>query len=94
MRYDRGRQVYSGKIVNGKWHFDQGVFDSPSGAASGLAVTKKDEKTKLNGYNYLEFRLPGSEKWVFLRDLRDARGRKEIDLSKVVLMKAKQPIGK
>jgi hypothetical protein len=34
-----GRQ-YAGEIVDGKWVIEGKTFDSPSGAASGVALTK------------------------------------------------------
>lgn len=70
MYYDRGRQFYEGQISNGRWMVAGRVFDSPSGAASELATTKKGEKTKLNGWNYFEVRTSDEEDWTSLRLLR------------------------
>lgn len=70
MEYNRGKQIYDGTISNGKWIVDGRVFDSPSGAASELAVTKKGKSTKLNGWLYWKVKLPGATEWKSLRLLR------------------------
>jgi hypothetical protein len=70
MPYDRGTQKYKGRIENGKWHINGKNFESPSGAASELAVTKKGKATKLNGWNYWEVKRPGDSQWIPLRALR------------------------
>src|SRR5260370_41587744 len=44
MRYS-GRQ-HEGEIVDGKWIIDGKTFDSPSGAASGAAITKGGKRTR------------------------------------------------
>ena len=78
MIYGRGRQVYEGRITNGRWLIKGRAFDSPSGAASELAVTKEGSKTKLNGWNYWEVKFPGESKWVRLGVLR-SQARKTLD---------------
>ena len=70
MEYDRGKQVYEGKIVDGKWVVDGRTFDSPSGAASALARTKKGNPTRLNGWLYWKFKRPGETEWKLLTDLQ------------------------
>lgn len=70
MEYDRGKQIYEGVIKDGKWVINGRVFESPSGAASELAVTKKGKSTKLNGWIYWQVKLPGETKWILLKDLR------------------------
>jgi hypothetical protein len=47
MEYN-GRQ-HQGQIVDGKWIIDGQEFESPSGAASGVALTKRGQKTRLDG---------------------------------------------
>jgi len=73
--YDRRRQSREGCIDDGKWTFGTITFDSPSAAASELAVTKKGEKTRLNGWLYFDVREP-SGKWVSLDSLRRRKGSK------------------
>ncbi len=71
MEYDRGRQVYEGEISNGKWVVDGRTFDSPSGAASALAVTKRGKPTSLNGWLYWKVCRPGQDmEWVPLKSLQ------------------------
>lgn len=70
MEYDRGRQVYEGKILDGNWVVAGRTFDSPSGAASELAVTKRGESTKLNGWLYWKVKRATDKEWVPLRSLR------------------------
>ena len=68
MRYN-GRQ-YNGVILNGKWVVEKKTFDSPSGAASGVAVTKGGRKTRLDGWNYWDVKLPHESSWKRISDLR------------------------
>jgi hypothetical protein len=41
IRTSYNRRTYEGQIVNGSWAIGEHNFDSPSGAASGVAVTKR-----------------------------------------------------
>jgi hypothetical protein len=68
MKYN-GRQ-HQGEIVDGKWIIDGHEFESPSGAASGVAITKNGKKTRLDGWIYWEVRLVGENQWTPLRSLR------------------------
>ena len=68
MRYN-GR-LYEGEIVDGKWVVDGKTFDSPSGAASGVAITKKGKHTRLDGWIYWEAKQPGEDKWKRIAALR------------------------
>ena len=81
MEYDRGKQGYEGKIINGKWVVDGRTFDSPSGAASELAVTKKGKATKLNGWLYWWVKLPGETEWKSLRNLRSQAQSRVVSLA-------------
>ena len=67
------RRTYEGQIVNGSWAIGEHNFDSPSGAASGVAVTKRGERTRLDGWIYWQVKLPGSDAWQPLESLRPAR---------------------
>jgi hypothetical protein len=68
MRYN-GRQ-HEGQVVDGKWIVDGKTFDSPSGAASGVAITKSGKRTRLDGWIYWEVRVPGDESWMPISGLR------------------------
>ena len=50
MRYN-GR-TYEGQIVDGSWAIGTQKFDTPSGAASGIVVTKKGNRARLDGWIY------------------------------------------
>lgn len=74
------RLTYSGQshtalIDQGKWTADGKTWHSPSGAASGLARTKRGKRTRLDGWNYWEALLPGETDWVPLREIRAKGGR-------------------
>lgn len=71
MSYQRGRQVYEGRFLNGKLIVNGQSFDTLSAAASALAVTKDGTTTNLNGWNYWETRFPGEGKWRSLKEMRD-----------------------
>jgi hypothetical protein len=68
MRYN-GR-LYEGEIVDGKWVVEGKTFDTPSGAASGIAVTKKGKTTRLDGWIYWNAQLPGDTDWKPIRSMR------------------------
>ena len=68
MRYN-GRQ-HEGEIVDGKWVIDGKLFDSPSGAASGVAITKSGKSTRLDGWIYWQVRVPGETSWTPIGALR------------------------
>ena len=77
MPYGRPKTIYSGEIVNGEWVIEGQRFDSPSGAASGVAITGKGEKTRLNGWVLWEVQKPGEQEWTSLNRLRN----KEVTLA-------------
>lgn len=68
MRYN-GRQ-HEGQIVDGKWVVEGKTFDSPSGAASGIATTKRGKRTRLDGWIYWEVKPPGDTSWTAIHALR------------------------
>ncbi len=70
MEYDRGRQIYEGRFLNGKLIVDGQQFESLSAAANALAVTKDGNKTSLNGWNYWKVKFPGETTWRPLNALR------------------------
>ncbi|MDD2704535.1 MAG: hypothetical protein PHU07_04260 [Acidocella sp.] len=71
MEYDRGRQVYEGQFLNGRLVVDGESFDTLSAAASALAVTKNGKKTRLNGWEYWQVRIPGELFFKSLKQMRD-----------------------
>jgi hypothetical protein len=73
MRYN-GRH-HEGEIVDGKWIVDAKSFDTPSGAASGIAITKRGKKTRLDGWTYWEARVPGDTTWTPISALRQKSNR-------------------
>lgn len=68
MRYNN--HTYEGQIVDGSWVIGDRRFESPSGAASGVARTKKGKPTRLDGWIYWQVKLPGEESWKPLESLR------------------------
>jgi hypothetical protein len=72
MRYN-GRQ-YEGEIVDGKWVIEGKTFDSPSGAASGIAITKSGNTTRLDGWIYWEVQAPSDTGWTPIKTLRPWSG--------------------
>ena len=70
MEYNKRR--YEGEIVDGKWVIGGKTFSSPSGAASGIAITKNGEKTRLDGWMYWEVKQPGESQWKRISALRKA----------------------
>jgi hypothetical protein len=81
MRYN-GRQ-YEGEIVDGKWVIEGKTFDSPSGAASGIAITKRGKTTRLDGWIYWEIQAAGDTGWTPIKALRPA-GSTHVSLEELV----------
>lgn len=67
-----GRQ-YDGEIVDGNWVIEGKAFGSPSGAASGSAITKNGKTTRLDGWIYWEVQAPGDAGWTPIKALRPKR---------------------
>lgn len=70
VRMDYNNRTYEGKVIDGLWVIDDKYFDSPSGAASGVALTKKGKTTRLDGWAYWKAKLPGEDKWIYISSLR------------------------
>lgn len=70
VRMDYSGRSYVGQIIDGEWVVGQERFDSPSGAASGIALTKKGNRTKLDGWKYWSVRRPGETNWTPLSQIR------------------------
>lgn len=73
LRMDYNQRRYEGFILDGEWVIDGQKFSSPSGAASGVAITKSGDKTKLDGWGYWEVMQPGDTSWTALKNLRRAK---------------------
>jgi len=63
-------QVYTGRIENGQWLAEGKVFNSPSAAASGVAVTKDGRRTNLDGWLYWRVKQPEHSNWIRIAELR------------------------
>ena len=70
MEYGRGSQVYEGQFLNGALVVNGQRFKSLSAAASAVARTKDGGKASLNGWNYWEVKMPGSDKYRPMEHLR------------------------
>ncbi|HWA70631.1 MAG TPA: hypothetical protein VG821_12455 [Rhizomicrobium sp.] len=70
IRMEYNKRPYAGEIVDGRWVVDGKIFDSPSGAASGIAITKNGKKTRLDGWMYWEVKQPGESQWTRISFLR------------------------
>jgi hypothetical protein len=70
VRMEYNRRIHEGQIVDGQWVVEGRRFDSPSGAASGVAVTKKGKSPRLDGWKYWRVKRPGEDHWEPLDDLR------------------------
>lgn len=57
-------QTHLGEIRDGCWLVEGDRYTSPSGAASGVAKTKKGGRANLDGWKYWNAKLPGHEDWV------------------------------
>lgn len=73
IRMDYNQRRYDGQIIDGQWVIEGQRFSSPSGAASGVAVTKSGDKTKLDGWGYWEVKQPGDTSWTALKNLRRSK---------------------
>lgn len=70
LRMKYNGQQYEGEISDGHWIIDGKVFNSPSGAASGVARTKKGKKTRLDGWIYWEARRPEDTTWENISNIK------------------------
>jgi hypothetical protein len=80
IEYDRGRQVYEGKFLDGRIVVNGSSFGSLSEGAKALAVTKRGKSPSLNGWKYWFAKLPGEEEWRSLWDMR-AEAHKKLKFS-------------
>lgn len=61
---------YCGEISDGQWLVEENLFGSPSGAASGTAITKDGGKTKLDGWGLWSALRSGDTDWIKIDILR------------------------
>ena len=78
MIYGRPRRTYTGAVVDGDWVVEGRKFDTPSGAASGVAITARGEKTRLNGWELWAVQRPGEPTWTLIDKLRIQAGTKRV----------------
>lgn len=64
------KRKHEGLISNGAWLIEGKAYDTPSGAAVSVARTKYGAATQLNGWNYWQAKVPGSDTWTLIRHLR------------------------
>lgn len=69
VRMNYNGRLHEGQIDDGKWLVEGIRYSSPSGAASGTAVTKKGKKTNLNGWTIWEVKRASDAEWICLNDL-------------------------
>lgn len=74
MTYMRGQQNFFGRFSNGKLLVDGRPFDTLSQAASALALDRRGRSPNLNGWAYWHVRLPGSDEWIPMAELKKAAG--------------------
>ena len=70
LRMEYNGRVYVGRIINGTWAIEGGIYKSPSAAAGGVARTKRGNRTSLDGWIYWQVRLPGETDWIRISELR------------------------
>ena len=74
IRMEYNRRIHEGRIVDGEWVVEGRRFDLPSGAASGVAATKKGKSPRLVGWKYWRVKRLGEDHWTLLDDLRPKGG--------------------
>lgn len=70
VQMDYNGRVYSGQIDDGWWLVEGKRYKSPSGAASGVAITGRGAKTRLDGWKYWTVKLPAYDRWQHISTLR------------------------
>jgi hypothetical protein len=70
LRMDYNGRRHTGGIDNGAWIVEGKRFKSPSGAASGVAITKDGQHTRLDGWIYWYVKRPGDTDWIPIEQLR------------------------
>jgi hypothetical protein len=70
MEYARGSQKYEGRFLDGYLVVNGTKYSSLSAAASALATTRSGSNPSLNGWNYWEVQLPGSDLWELMEHKR------------------------
>lgn len=84
--YQRGKQTIEGTFLNGDLVVDGKRYSTLSEAANSIARTRGGKQTRLNGWAYWQVRMPGTERWQTMADLRD--GAKALKAKPTVRVKA------
>jgi len=71
LRMSYSGRAHQGQIDGESWLVEDRRFTSPSGAAGGVALTKKGRHPRLDGWIYWEVKFPGSDEWERLHALRE-----------------------
>jgi len=71
LRMSYNGRTHAGEILNGAWHVGGAIYRTPSAAAGGVARSKQGRPVSLDGWEYWEIQLPGSNRWKRIDDLRD-----------------------
>lgn len=70
LRMTYGGRTHVGVVDGESWAVEGKRYNSASGAASGVALTKAGKHPRLDGWMYWEAKFPGSLEWLRLSDLR------------------------
>jgi hypothetical protein len=70
LRMHYNKKWSDGVVLNGQLIVNGKAFKAPSPAASEVAITKRGEKTNLDGWRLWEAQIPGAAEWKTLDDLR------------------------
>lgn len=73
LRMEYNGQVFRGSIDNGIWIVEGKRSNSPSDAASSVAVTKTGTHPSLNGWIYWEVKRPTDSNWRTLKSLKSRK---------------------
>ena len=76
LQVDYSEVRVSGRVVGGRLSFDGEPFRTPSAAVmSVVGVARGSPVSAINGWKYLNARLPGEDKWMTLDKIRGEAGR-------------------
>ena len=70
LKMEYNGRVYAGHIADGRWVVENKIFNSPSAAAGGVALTKDGQLTKLDGWIYWQVKRPRDSSWLRIEELR------------------------
>ncbi len=70
LRMEYNGRVHTGEIRDGQWLVEGQTFNSPSGAAGGVATTKNGKRANLDGWEYWQVKPPTGPTWIAILELR------------------------